>query len=361
MISQDKNAPLIILFTRLPKPGCTKTRLIPALGAEGAAELQRHMTVHTLNRAQQAARRHGFALEVHYTGGQRADFRQWLGDDLEYWPQASGNLGARMSQAFAAAFERGCRSIVLIGTDCPQIDESIFREAFTSLETKDLVLGPAHDGGYYLIGLRHPSPELFDGVAWGTETVFEQSLRRAKEAKLSCHLLEMLSDVDRPEDVALWTAISKQTALCSGLERISVVIPTLNEAARIGEILERVMDEPEVEVIIADGGSTDGTCLIAQGLGAIVTHSLPGRGRQMNTGAKIATGKILLFLHADTLPPPGFSHSVREALKQPGNVAGAFRFRLDKRSPLFALVAWLTNIRSLLRLAASRRRRFWRM
>lgn len=346
MTSQDKNAPLIILFTRLPKPGCTKTRLIPALGAEGAADLQRQMTVHTLNRAQQAARGHEFTLEVHYTGGQRADFQRWLGDDLEYWPQASGNLGARMSKAFTSAFERKFRPIVLMGSDCPQIDESILCDAFTALETKDLVLGPAYDGGYYLIGLRHPTPELFDGVAWGTETVFEQTLRKAKESMLSCHLLKMLSDVDRPEDVALWTVIRKQTAISSSLERISVIIPTLNEAARIGEVLERVMDEPEVEVIIADGGSTDGTCTIAHGLGAIVIHSLPGRGRQMNTGAEIATGKILLFLHADTLPPPGFSHSIREALKQPGNVAGAFRFRLDQRSPLFALVAWLTNIRS---------------
>lgn len=346
MILQNKTAPLLILFTRLPKPGLTKTRLIPALGAKGAADLQRRMTVHTLNRAQSAARRHGFALEVHYTGGERADFEQWLGADLEYRPQAPGDLGARMSQAFASAFERGFRSVVLIGTDCPQLDGNILGEAFSSLESKDLVFGPARDGGYYLIGLRRPSPELFDGVAWGTETVFEETLSKAKDAGCSYCQLEMLSDIDRPEDVAIWTAISKQTAPCSGAERISVIIPALNEAARIGVILERVMDEPGVEVIIADGGSTDDTCAIAQGFGATVTHSLPGRGRQMNAGAEVATGAILLFLHADTLLPTGFAHSIRDALKQPNNVAGAFRFRLDKRSPLFAIVEWLTNIRS---------------
>lgn len=346
MISQDKNAQLIILFTRLPKPGFTKTRLIPALGADGAANLQRQMTVHTLNRAQSAARRHGLALEVHYTGGERPDFQQWLGADIEYRQQETGDLGVRMAQAFASAFKRGCRSVVLIGTDCPQIDESILREAFSSLEGKDLVLGPAHDGGYYLIGLRRPSPELFHEITWGTETVLEQTLLRARDAGRSYCLLETRNDVDRPEDLALWTAISKETAPCSRVERISVIIPTLNEAARIGVILGRVTNEPDVEVVIADGGSTDDTCAIAQDLGAIVTHSLPGRGRQMNAGAEIATGKILLFLHADTLPPPGFSHSVREALMQPDNVAGAFHFRLDTRSPLLSLVEWLTNIRS---------------
>ena len=346
MTLQDKNAPLVILFTRLPKPGLTKTRLIPALGPKGAADLQRRMTVHTLDLVQSAARRHGFALEVHYTGGEHADFQQWLGADLEYWQQAPGDLGARMAQAFASAFKRGCRSVVLIGTDCPQLDGNILGEAFSSLESKDLVLGPARDGGYYLVGLRRPCPELFHEITWGTATVLEETLFRAKDAGRSYCQLEMLSDVDRPEDLALWTAISKETAPCSGAERISVIIPTLNEAARIGVILGRVMDEPDVEAIIADGGSTDTTCAIAQGFGATVTRSLPGRGRQMNAGAEIATGTILLFLHADTLLPPGFSHSIRDALKQPDNVAGAFRFRVDKHSPLLAIVEWLTNIRS---------------
>lgn len=346
MILQGKNAELIILFTRLPKPGYTKTRLIPALGAKGAADLQRRMTMHTLDRAQCAARRYGFALEVHYAGGERADFQQWLGADLDYWPQAPGDLGARMAQAFGSAFERGFRSVVLIGTDCPQLEVNILREAFSSLESLDLVLGPARDGGYYLIGLRCPSPELFVGVAWGTETVLEETLSRAKDARRSLCQIEMLSDVDRPEDVAIWKAISKQTASCSGVERISVIIPTLNEAGRIGVILGRLMDEPDIEVIIVDGGSTDDTCTVARGYGATVISSPPGRGGQMNAGAEVATGTILLFLHADTLLPPGFSRSVRDALKQPNNVAGAFRFRLDKRSPLFAIVEWLTNMRS---------------
>ena len=117
---------------------------------------------------------------------------------------------------------------------------------------------------------------------------------------------------------------------CGGL--ISVIIPTLNEEAGIAACLAQVCRAPEVEVIVADGGSRDATVEAARRAGAKVIRAPRGRAGQMNAGAAVARGKILLFLHADTLPPPGWEDEVRQALARPDAAAGAFTFRLDQRT-----------------------------
>lgn len=337
---------LLVVFTKLPKPGFAKTRLIPALGPEGAADLQRRMTMHTVNRALRLRDDSGLALEVRYTGGDRADFESWLGRDLQYQSQSAGDLGERMSHAFASAIERGFRSVVIIGTDCPHLDRNIISQSFAVLETNDLVLGPAHDGGYYLIGLNRCPPELLQGIHWGTEYVLEQTLTKANQACLSWHLLETLNDIDRPEDLAHWEDCQKAELATDG-SRISIIIPTLNEGDRIGDLLSDLAQVPGVELIVADGGSTDQTLATARRYGAMEVTSPPGRGQQMNAGANRASGDILVFLHADTQLPSNFPSLVRQGLEQPDIVAGAFRFRLDERSPMLAVVEWLTNLRCL--------------
>jgi uncharacterized protein len=338
--------PLLMIFTRLPAAGRTKTRLMPALGAEGAAELQRQMTLHTVRCARRAARDGGLDVQIHHAGGQGEDFRGWLGPDLNYRTQSEGDLGQRMAQAFAAAFQAGRPAAVLIGCDCPQLDENLLRRAFQELAEGNLVLGPALDGGYYLIGLRQDCPELFQGMAWGTDRVRADTLRIAASKGLTVKLLEPLSDVDRPEDLPVWHAVQAAgQALRGASELISVIIPTLNEAQRIGETLSRVLDEPGVEAIVVDGGSSDGTCELARSQGALVVASAPGRGRQMNAGARVARGELLLFLHADTLLPAGYAKAIRAAMGRADAIAGAFRMRLDVRSPGLRLVELLTNLR----------------
>ncbi|MBC6432110.1 glycosyltransferase [Nostoc sp. HG1] len=128
--------------------------------------------------------------------------------------------------------------------------------------------------------------------------------------------------------------------------RISIIIPTLNEAENIKEAIATTQLNTNIEVIIVDGGSKDDTIKIAQSLGVKVILSSPGRAVQMNTGAVAATGEILLFLHADTSLPTGFDDMVRTALQQPGTVAGAFKLRID--APLLSL-RWVelgVNLRS---------------
>ena len=127
--------------------------------------------------------------------------------------------------------------------------------------------------------------------------------------------------------------------------QISVIIPALNESARIRAAVASASGAAGVEVIVADGGSTDGTATIAGLLGASVISSTPGRAAQMNAGAGVATGDVLLFLHADTTLPEGYDTHVRETLGRPGTVAGAFMFRVDRPSPSLRVIEILAGLR----------------
>ncbi|AFZ60293.1 TIGR04283 family arsenosugar biosynthesis glycosyltransferase [Anabaena cylindrica FACHB-243] len=133
--------------------------------------------------------------------------------------------------------------------------------------------------------------------------------------------------------------------------RISIIIPTLNEAENIKNAIASTQPSTNIEIIIVDGGSQDSTTAIAQSLGATIVSSQPGRAIQMNAGAAVATGEILLFLHADTLLPPGFDDMIRTTLQQPGIIAGAFALRIDAPHWGLRLVEWGVEVRS----------RFWQM
>lgn len=341
---------MLIIFTRYPTPGATKTRLIPALGAAGAAKLHRQMTESTIAKARALRQQLQIEIAVHYDGIGGQQMVDWLGADVSYQSQGEGDLGLRMARSISTACESGSDRVVLIGTDCPGITTELLAQAFTDLETRDLVLGGALDGGYYLIGMRRPQPELFIGIEWSTERVFQQTIEIATKLNLSIALAPKLADIDRPEDLAL--------ILGRGWEvQISIVIPAINEASSIATVLTRIGDLPNVEVIVVDGGSQDDTISIAQGCGVTVISSPLGRARQMNAGAKAATGEILLFLHADTILPFGFEQMVRSTLEpplvgdSPAPVAGAFTLKINDPLPslrsIERLVAWRSQWRQM--------------
>ena len=193
---------VLMIFTRYPEPGRAKTRLIPLLGPAGAASLSRALTVHTLAWARQLSAGGRVGVQVYFEGADEPRMRACFGDDLPYYLQGTGDLGCRMARAFEAAFQRGAGRVILVGTDCPGITSARVEEAFDQLAAADLVLGPATDGGYYLIGLCAPQPSLFAGIAWGSETVLHDTLQRAEPLQLAVALLETLPDVDRPADLA---------------------------------------------------------------------------------------------------------------------------------------------------------------
>lgn len=194
----------LIVFTRYPEPGKSKTRLIPALGKEGAATLHRQMAEHMLRQVRKLQRTYAVQVEVHFVGGDRNQMQSWLGTGLNYVPQAEGDLGDRMSQALQTAFASGTNQAVVIGTDCPDLDASLLQKAFDQLHQHDLVLGPATDGGYYLIGMNRLIPQLFQGIPWSTSEVLQQTVAIAQSLNLAIAYLPVLSDVDYPEDIAIW-------------------------------------------------------------------------------------------------------------------------------------------------------------
>ena len=330
----------LIVYSRYPAPGECKTRLIGTLGAAGAAALQRRMTEHVMRQVRTCADRRRAALEVHYAGGDADQMRAWLGRRPAYVPQARGDLGERMGASFRDAFEQGIDRVVLVGTDCPEITPDILDQAAGALTRADLVLGPADDGGYYLIGIRRSArqkalPHLFAGIPWSTSAVLDDTLRAARRLDLRVELLPVLRDVDRPEDIEVWQRLSR-SALDTPLGvRISVIIATLNEEPLLEGTLAGLRDNENIEVIVVDGGSSDGTIATAERLGVTVLTRTGGRGAQFNAGAARATGDTLLFLHADTRLPADFATQVHSTLSVPGVSAGAFGFCID--APGFAL------------------------
>lgn len=191
----------LIIFTRFPQAGTTKTRLIPALGPVGAAELQRRLSERIVHTGRELAAVRGVALEICHAGGEGGQIGVWLGLDLATAPQGAGDLGARMARAFARAWQQSCHRVVLVGADCPALSVEILDKAFIALAGHDFVLGPAVDGGYYLIGLARPVPALFEDQPWGESCLLSHTLARAARLGLTGQLLEELADVDRPADL----------------------------------------------------------------------------------------------------------------------------------------------------------------
>jgi rSAM/selenodomain-associated transferase 2/rSAM/selenodomain-associated transferase 1 len=324
----------LIVFARDPVPGHVKTRLIPALGAEGAASLYRRLTERTLGWASRLGGGKGGLVEVRFDGAPAGP----LGRRFRVSPQGEGDIGARMGRAFADAFGSGGERVVIVGTDLPELTPAHVRASWRALRRADLVLGPARDGGYGLIGLRKSCPSLFEGIAWSTGAVLRQTLARARAAGLSVELLAALRDIDGPDDLPFWRRFET--------ESISVIIPALDEEAGLPRSLDAAGSGVGVEVIVADGGSRDDTRAAAGRAGARVVLSSPGRARQMNAGAAEAAGETLVFLHADTRLPAGFAGLVRASLRDPDVVGGSFALAFEPCPPLLKINEITANWRA---------------
>lgn len=193
----------LLVFTRFPTPGRTKTRLIPALGPEGAARLQMVMTEAALSAARTIRDTSEVEIQVRFDGGDVISMRAAFGDDLDYVPQGDGDLGARLTRAFA---DQDGPTLV-IGADCPELNADYLAEACDRLARTDVVLGPARDGGYVLLGLQRPEPRIFEHIPWSTPDVASTTLERAHTLGLTVRTLPTLADIDRPEDLVTHRAL----------------------------------------------------------------------------------------------------------------------------------------------------------
>jgi rSAM/selenodomain-associated transferase 1 len=183
----------IVIFAKQPVPGRVKTRLIPALGAEGAARLAGAMLERTVAEAQATG------LPVELCG--EPDAAAWFEGDVMKTAQGEGDLGQRLARAAHRVLED--EPVLLIGADCPALDRRRLRAAADALAAHDAVIHPAEDGGYVLLGLTRFDPSLFEGIAWSTGTVGADTVERIEALGWSLDVRETLADVDEPADLRL--------------------------------------------------------------------------------------------------------------------------------------------------------------
>ena len=310
--------PELLIFSRYPASGKAKTRLIPLLGAEGAAQLHRRLTEHTVGVARTSRSENSrYNITVHYTGAALKDFRSWLGCDLQYKLQPSGDIGQRMQEAFRSSLEHHSSHVIGFGTDIPGLTPAILHQAYAGLDNHDIVLGPAVDGGYYLIGMNSLHSELFNDITWGTGQVYRQTQEICHQLGLRVFELPSLSDIDLPEDLNLLRDNPHFSDVLTHTPLLSVIIPTLNEASVLGTTLNALQKSDDIEIIVADADSQDGTGDIASRHGAKLLRVTTGRADQLNQGVKNSQGRYLLFLHADTLLPPDYRALILTALDNP--------------------------------------------
>jgi uncharacterized protein len=331
----------LILFGRYPIPGKVKTRLIPVMGALGAAELHRCLAEKCLDTVLTCGGS-TVPVEFYYTGTACSQVRKWLGPrPVRLYPQKGRGLGERMRNALFDAIDRGAEQAVLVGTDIPHMAPDHLEDAFDALNRFDLVLGPSEDGGYWLVGLRRKD-DIFQGIQWESADVLEQTLAAAKKHGLSVHCIQTLNDMDTEADL-------KDGLPSHEWQRpyLSVIIPTLNEEINITAAIQSVQST-ECELIVTDGGSTDRTTAIARDWGAKVITGVRGRAEQQNAGAAMAAGRVLLFLHADTLLPSDYGDQVFGTLMAHQVSAGAFQFRTDYDHWGIRIIEKIVHLRSTL-------------
>lgn len=462
----DSNAgrEVILVFARLPEVGKCKTRLIPALGPEGAAELHTQMIRHTLKWAAKATDSMCREMHIHVhsssmtateppTSGEatseltRADatllldatsslaaasqanspephfsgiekFKdlfapvwescptQWTNGEtlpgraglaerspkrkVAVAPQRPGDLGAKLLGALEQFREDGVNRVVVVGTDCPELDEKIAEQAFRRLDHHDVCFAPAYDGGYTLIAVRldiatAPLKSLFTSIDWGTENVLSQSIAAASHSQLRVALLNPMHDVDLPEDLPWWERAKRfsKVNLLSEVETdwtvnadvdfevshrtldgvnsscasqsanppaLAIVIPTYGTESRLDEVIastrQGVAEEHLPEVIVAASGDcSEVLAIAARNQVAFFQHS-GTRGHGLNKAIEQVAGRRILMLHADTILPQGYEAAINECLEKPRVVAGAFRLQIESDRKAARWVEWLVSLRS---------------
>lgn len=212
MPTSVNSADLLIIFLKSPRPGLVKTRLAGRLGAEPACEVYRNLAAALLERLKPYPN-----VELRISpDDEAASHSDWLLRDC--WRcqgQGGGDLGSRLTRAFGESFAAGRRKVMAIGSDCPYVKTTHLRDGFERLISASVILGPALDGGYWLIGMNRYLPSLFEGISWGGAKVLEQTLQRTAALGIQTAMLETLEDVDDWESWQRYLKTKRETNDCS--------------------------------------------------------------------------------------------------------------------------------------------------
>ena len=206
-IAEDR---CLVMFVRFPEQGQVKSRLAKDLGEEAATNLYRCFVEDLLERFSKEACR----LRIAFCPAEKErEMREMLGDEFCYIPQMGEDLGERMKLAFLRCFSEGARSVVLIGSDIPDLPARIVDGAFRALDKYEAVIGPSVDGGYYLLGFKEDTfcGDVFRGLPWGAETVFQETMSILHMAGALVHVLPVWRDIDKQEDIAAVIKNSEDT------------------------------------------------------------------------------------------------------------------------------------------------------
>lgn len=191
--------PLVAVMTRVPLPGQTKTRLMTHLSGEECAKLQQAFLEDLIVLLTEDVR---LPAGLFFAPPEHQQLIENIVDGrLPCWPQAGENLGERLEFVVRNGFEQGFQAVIVIGSDSPMLQASLFEETVNLLKDHDIVLGPAEDGGYYLVAMKSYHPEVFSRISWGTELVFSQTVERIAEQGLTVTLLSYGNDIDTFDDL----------------------------------------------------------------------------------------------------------------------------------------------------------------
>jgi uncharacterized protein len=199
-----KNDNAIIVFTKLPIEGKVKTRLAKDTGESFAASLYKVCAEHTFNILSEFNTSSVQIFLFYPEESEIKDIKKWAGNKFCYYTQRGNDLGDKMYNAFKLVFEEGFKKVIIIGTDLPDINHEIIEKAFSYLETRDCVLGPSNDGGYYLLGFKKKVIDLFSGINWSTDSVLEKTEEQLTQIGTTYFLLNELVDIDTKEDLENW-------------------------------------------------------------------------------------------------------------------------------------------------------------
>lgn len=325
----------VIVFTRVPVPGRTKTRMMPYFSPVECARLHENF----LKDIAQECEKVNADIFVCYTPQRgKAYLKTIFKGVADYIPQMGAGLGERMYQAIGYVLGKGYDSCVLIGTDIPELKASDLEYALRLLDVNDVVFGPTVDEGYYLVGMKRPIREAFEKKTYGTGNVLEQTVVPLKEMGLTVGYVRRLQDMDDREDITCYRSRMRvQKSLQKTYtgryllkkQKISVIVPVYNEETTIEKLQEQLLPlQKNCEIIFVDGGSTDATISMIDPSFKIL-RSPKGRANQMNLGARESKGDILFFLHSDSELPKKPLEEIREVMKD--YEAGCFGIAFHSR------------------------------
>lgn len=376
--------PCILVFIKAPSPGQVKTRLGKFIGNREAAQLYQYFVEDILTTIDAL----GVDSLIFFTPTDSLSMLQsWLGFHRTYIPQQGDSLGDRMAHAFRASFDLGYQQVLIVGSDSPDLPNSYLLEGLEALQKGNAIVGPSEDGGYYTLGFTPITfcSEVFQDMPWSTSQVYPLTLEKLKHNALSIQILPTWSDIDTLDD--LWEFHNRHLSeqpLSESLSYLrdrahiffphlvgaqgiapfqsepdstktpdlSIVIPVLYEAERIRTCIENLLQlagDINLEIIVVDG-DPKGTTLshvpsqypyVLKGI-----QSSKGRGTQMNAGAQIAQGHILLFLHADTDLPDRALVDILHTCKQ--YTGGAFDLAIASPRCSLKLIGKVASWRSRL-------------